>query len=524
MTFNTVLYKDSRIEGFHFYDCHHIKCNNFRTYNKINHSWTAFHMWYCTDVAVDNSTFEEDINNSLPGKPDDRPWSGSTVNLCLRNAKFTNCTFIGGKGIGLENEANQIAFQEADIVFENCYIEVAEFGIYRPHYSQSSILKNLTVKNCTIKASNRGIRADDIDGLEFENNSVTTTANFSACVALGNIARNCRIRSNTVKSHALLWGSLTGGISSGEDVVFARLENITVEGNDFEALPLGGQSSGNGQSCFVYFRNHTSTSYQSTIQNLWIKNNNVRLVEGGFITLTLDAPNFVSLHNVIAEGNYVSGTAAKNTERPFSLQQASRVTIRNNRCFNIAAANLINCSNILIEENWIDWDTGLVLAASPYLFQKCTGDIILRSNYAPRLSPTYGHFREAATPNENTFAFAVMKANEPNTGTNLVSGWNFGRSKSFVKFSNTTGINPSIRNFDGIIFNPTSAIDITQVSDGEANQLITLYFENGNTTIKHNTWIRLTGGLDYTGTAGSVLTLTKVNSSTAAWLEVSRSV
>jgi hypothetical protein len=80
---------------------------------------------------------------------------------------------------------------------------------------------------------------------------------------------------------------------------------------------------------------------------------------------------------------------------------------------------------------------------------------------------------------------------------------------------------PSVLGSNLLSITNTGATTITNFTNGTQNQVVTIYFNDGNTTIQSNANIRLTGGVDFTGTQYDTL---RVFYTGSVWLEISRSV
>lgn len=95
------------------------------------------------------------------------------------------------------------------------------------------------------------------------------------------------------------------------------------------------------------------------------------------------------------------------------------------------------------------------------------------------------------------------------------------RSKK-IQWRTLTGTSIDVSNGCDFFINNTSPTTLSTVN-GVGNQEIRLVFQNGNTTIKNSSSIRLKGGVDWTPSQYSSIVLVRNTSITSAWLEVSRS-
>jgi hypothetical protein len=80
---------------------------------------------------------------------------------------------------------------------------------------------------------------------------------------------------------------------------------------------------------------------------------------------------------------------------------------------------------------------------------------------------------------------------------------------------------PSVSGTNLLYITNAVATTITNFTNGTQNQVVTIYFNDGNTTIQSNANIRLAGGVNFTGTQYDTLALLYTGSN---WLEISRSV
>jgi len=89
----------------------------------------------------------------------------------------------------------------------------------------------------------------------------------------------------------------------------------------------------------------------------------------------------------------------------------------------------------------------------------------------------------------------------------------------------STGATPSVDGISVLSVENSGATTITGFAGGSEGQFIHLYFLNANTTLQTSATFTLTGSVDVTPTAGSVVTMMKVPPSiTNRWVEVSRSI
>jgi len=89
----------------------------------------------------------------------------------------------------------------------------------------------------------------------------------------------------------------------------------------------------------------------------------------------------------------------------------------------------------------------------------------------------------------------------------------------------STGATPSVDGISVLSVQNSSATTITGFTGGSEGQFIHLYFLNANTTLQTSATFTLTGSVDVTPSAGSVVTMMKVPPGISnRWVEVSRSI
>ena len=89
----------------------------------------------------------------------------------------------------------------------------------------------------------------------------------------------------------------------------------------------------------------------------------------------------------------------------------------------------------------------------------------------------------------------------------------------------STGATPSVDGISVLSVQNTSATTITGFTGGSEGQFIHLYFLNANTTLQTSGTFTLSGSIDVTPSAGSVVTMMKVPPGISnRWVEVSRSI
>lgn len=120
----------------------------------------------------------------------------------------------------------------------------------------------------------------------------------------------------------------------------------------------------------------------------------------------------------------------------------------------------------------------------------------------------------------NEFRDGVRVENNANSAGSLPE------SPAVTSYTVISGATPDIANVRDGIVNNLAATDMTDLVNSKENQVITLFFQNGNTTVKDDSTtgvFRLKGGVDVVAPGDSMMTFRKLSGVAAGWLEVSRS-
>ena len=96
---------------------------------------------------------------------------------------------------------------------------------------------------------------------------------------------------------------------------------------------------------------------------------------------------------------------------------------------------------------------------------------------------------------------------------------------SIFTTNSSTGATPSVAGVGTLLINNGSATSITDLLNGSDGQILQLVFQNANTTLVNSSTFLLTGSVNVTPTAWSVITMLKIPTSTSnRWVELSRSI
>jgi hypothetical protein len=94
--------------------------------------------------------------------------------------------------------------------------------------------------------------------------------------------------------------------------------------------------------------------------------------------------------------------------------------------------------------------------------------------------------------------------------------------QSSLRTTNASGATFSVSSINLLYLANSAVRTITNFASARPNQLLTLVFENGNTTIVNGAPIKLAGGVNFAGKADDSLVLLFTTS--GIWVEVGRSV
>ena len=96
---------------------------------------------------------------------------------------------------------------------------------------------------------------------------------------------------------------------------------------------------------------------------------------------------------------------------------------------------------------------------------------------------------------------------------------------SIFTTNSSTGATPSVAGIGTLLINNGGATSITDLLNGSDGQILQLVFQNANTTLVNSSTFLLTGSVNVTPTAWSVITMLKIPTSTSnRWVELSRSI
>jgi hypothetical protein len=110
----------------------------------------------------------------------------------------------------------------------------------------------------------------------------------------------------------------------------------------------------------------------------------------------------------------------------------------------------------------------------------------------------------------------------PSIGSNagVYYGLELRQEQSLWLTATNNSATPSVANARNVVFANSSPTTITNLTNGKEGQQVTLYFDNGNTTVSLANFF-LAGGSNFVGTQYDTLTLVKKGTN---WFEVSRSL
>jgi len=148
------------------------------------------------------------------------------------------------------------------------------------------------------------------------------------------------------------------------------------------------------------------------------------------------------------------------------------------------------------------------------------------------LNPTDSGGAESAQPfvrAEDGVGLRVMKSDGSTDLARFSDSAGFGvhasASLSSGTINSATGSTPSVANTGTIYIGNSGVTSITDLANPVNDQIVHLVFTNANTTLVHSSTFMLSGSVNVTPTAYSVVTMKRVHSSVSGrWIELSRSI
>lgn len=386
-------FTDSKGEGINIVDCENVYLKNFKALN--SNTWSAIKFWYCENLLMEDCEIYEDVDNE---------WTGSTIDLYCRNAIIKDCIFVGGTSIGMDNERNEKLFKPTGVVFENCYIETKNYGIfYTPGIEYNERWGKITLKNCEIKTGVMGVRIH-ADEIVSENVKIITENIASSRGFWIENSDFVNIKGGYIKARTGIFLGLVNG------VVF---KNIKIKDTEFEMFPLGDTTAISGGSSCIFIGNTANQSIISKILKLKIDSISVINAEGNFV-----GTHYTDIENVMIENVIVKDSLFKSTslgcERGFTFRFVKNLKFIDNVVYDVCINRLLEVENIEIVRNNFLTD---VATPSTRIWQitDLTGVAIFKDNIAD--NPTH-HFYVVSGYNPS---YQVIENNFPPTYSSMSS-------------------------------------------------------------------------------------------------------
>ena len=369
------------------------------------------------------------------------------------------------------------------------------------------------------------------DGLTFAGKSVGTEVKYALDIkAPRSLVQNCYFHDfnqgvkindeNAVDCKVInnLFVDMKGATSGNGYGVYNIGSRTLISGNSFVSVGrhdvyLSGSSPQGSQFCVVSNNISLSSGPQAIalynvaayqpVSGCVISGNIIRSCAGIGIGVDVNSKNNVITNNSI----FFAGTYGIRLEGgvPVGSYPDGNI-ISNNLIVNPATAHIdvLNASNNILVGNSCISDSvtpsslaGITLnsTGSPSPFP--TGNIIGNTFYSPMLSG-------------------------PSIGSNagVYFGLELRQEQSLWLTATNNSATPSVANARNVVLANSSATTITNLTNGKEGQQVTLYFDNGNTTISLANFF-LAGGVNFVGTQYDTLTLVKRGTN---WFEVARSL
>jgi hypothetical protein len=147
-----------------------------------------------------------------------------------------------------------------------------------------------------------------------------------------------------------------------------------------------------------------------------------------------------------------------------------------------------------------------------------------------RLTPTDSSAAESSQPfllAQDGTGLRIMKSDSSTDIARFsdANGTTLKEVTSVFTTNSSTGATPSVDGIGTLLINNGSATSITDLLNGSDGQILQLVFQNANTTLVNSSTFLLTGSVNVTPTAWSVITMLKIPTSTSnRWVELSRSI
>ncbi|MCP4805188.1 MAG: right-handed parallel beta-helix repeat-containing protein [Proteobacteria bacterium] len=319
VSFTDVSFTDSRTEGLLFQDSQDVVIRRLSTHNVD--VWSPLNVFYVDGFELTDSTIVED---------DGIEWSGSTVNLTVKNAVVSGNAFTGGWGVDFGDEGGTTPWGPTNILFEDNTVETIGAGIYFTPYADGDEVTNVQLLGNTLTLHRTDsvddygqmIRIDAAADVVIEDNILISPPggdSFSQGISFQATTSNVLVRDN-------IFSGVDAGISHSGDTPYGG--DLTITGNAILCSSTVRRDSWQGGSTGVWIFRYQSGLFDSVT----VTDNQIEAV-GGWVSLhdyaTLsgaEQPPFVD--QLIVTGNaFLPETGS---ERDISAVAADDATIEDN--------------------------------------------------------------------------------------------------------------------------------------------------------------------------------------------------
>lgn len=369
------------------------------------------------------------------------------------------------------------------------------------------------------------------DGLTFAGKSVGTEVKYALDIkATRSLVQNCYFHDfnqgvkindeNAVDCKVInnLFVDMKGATSGNGYGVYNIGSRTLISGNSFVSVGrhdvyLSGSSPQGSQFCVVSNNISLSSGSQAIalfnvagvqpVTGCVIEGNIIRSCSGIGIGLDVNTTNNIVTNNsIFSAGSY--GIRLEGGEPAGSYPDGN--VISNNLIVNPVTAHIevLNASNNILVGN------------------SCISDSVTPSNLAGITLTSTGSPSPFPSDNiiGNTFYSSMLSGPSIGSNAGVYFGLELRQEQSLWLTATNNSATPSVANAQNVLLDNSSATTITDLTNGKQGQQVTLYFNNGNTTISLANFF-LSGGVNFVGTQHDTLTLVKLGTN---WFEVARSV
>jgi hypothetical protein len=369
------------------------------------------------------------------------------------------------------------------------------------------------------------------DGLSFAGQSIGTEGKFALNIqATKSLVQNCYFHDfnqgvkinyeNAVDCKIIdnLFLNIKGSTSGNGYGVYNIGSRTLISGNSFISVGrhdiyLSGSSPQGSQYCTVTNNNSLSngleaialynTAAYQPVTGCVIDGNVIRSCAGTGIGLDVNTVGNIVSNNSI----FYAGTYGINLNGGLPINSYPNQNVISNNMIVDASSTHIYCVNS--SNNIFIGNSCIINTITP----SDTSGITITSTGSPTTYPT------GNIVGNNFYSSGL---NGPSIGSNagIYYGVVVSQQQGFWVTATNNSATPNVSNAKNIILSNSSATNVTNFLGGVDGQEITLYFDNGNTTIT-NANAFLSGGVSFVGTQYDTLTLIKKG---AYWFEKARSV